>query len=113
MLPDNIPLKVPKEVAEQKIKNQIEKGNSIRELVLETQTHYEQAKQTNDRWVKSNTDMLSSLFNEPSIANQFPAFHWPSDQEKAELYIVLNNFRESIKQGVRYLQTILEKLHSQ
>ena len=106
MLPDKIALKVPEAVAQHKIKNQIEKGNAILELVIETEAHYNIAKASNNNWMKNTKCLLLEL----SVAEGFPIFLWSKGYNSEDFYEASNDFKEAVNRAVQYLKTVLSRV---
>ena len=111
MLPDKMTPKVDKSIAQHKISNQIEKGKAILELVIETQAHYNIAKQANNNWMKNTKCLLLDLVNEVDVAEEFPLFLWSQVYNPEDFYEVSNDFREAVSKANQYLEMILNGIN--
>ena len=110
MLPDKITAKVDKPIAEHKINNQIAKGKAILELIVETEAHYNTAKQTNNSWMQNTKCLLLELVHESAVAAEFPLFLWNEPFNPDNFYELTNDFREAVDKANQYLETILNNL---
>ena len=110
MLPNKITTKVDKPIAQYKISNQIVKGKAILELIIETEAHYNTAKQSNENWMKNTKCLLLELVHEVVVAEEFPLFFWSEPYNSDDFYKVTNAFREAVNKGIQYLEMILNRL---
>ena len=110
MLPDKITAKVDKPIAQHKISNQIAKGKAILELIIETEDHYNTAKQKNDNWMKNTKCLLLEVINEIAVVQEFPLFLWSDSYDPDNFYEETNDFREALSKGIQYLEMILSRI---
>ena len=69
-------LLVNREEAYQQIEAQIEKGKKLRDREINSEKGLKQAIEDCEDWVEYNKDMLSKLFNDPSIAKTYSTFSY-------------------------------------
>ena len=72
-------LVVNKEDASQQLKSQIEKGEILRDREINSETELQQAIEDCQNWSQDNKELLSKLFDTPSIAEEYGKFSYYSD----------------------------------
>lgn len=110
MVPDKITAKVDKPIALHKINNQIAKGKAILELIVETESHYNAARQANDNWMKNTKCLLLELIHEAAAVQEFPLFFWSEPYNPDDFYEVTNEFRQAVSKSIQYLEMVISRL---
>jgi len=103
-------LVVTREEAEQKIKAQIEKGRVISEMSINCDDDLEKAKADITKWSKYNVELLTRLFDNSSIANEYNRFVGAIVPRNATLDWLVHDFRKNMKIKLTRLEAILERL---
>ena len=110
MVPDKITAKVDRPIAQHKISNQIAKGKAILELIIETEAHYNTAKESNNSWMKNTKWLLLESINEAAVWEDFPLFLWSDPYNPDDFYEAINKFREAVAEANQYLEIILKTM---
>jgi predicted nucleotide-binding protein len=109
--PESLPppnLIVPRDDAAAKIKAQIEKGIQIRDTPIRSEPELSKAWADEDRWSKFNTELLTRLFDNPSIAQEYDRSGIVFGQDRLDDRIV--SFREHVAERINRLESIRERL---
>ena len=106
-------LRVSREEARQKIEAQIEKGQQLRDQSIDSDDELEEARAASEKWSAYNRTLLSSLFDNTSIAEgdytSFDDFRGyvgslPPFSEELRLY------RRGMNRSINSLESIHERL---
>lgn len=105
-------LLVSRTEAEQKIRNQIEKGCKIRDSKIGSEQDLKEARSERSRWSDYNRDLLARLFDDTSISEQYKrstsiSFFAVSDTTMAE---EIEDFRERMGRHIAALESVLNRL---
>jgi predicted nucleotide-binding protein len=103
-------LVVTREEAKQKIKAQIEKGRVISEMSINCDDDLEKAKADITKWSKYNVELLTRLFDNSSIPNEYNRFVGAIVPRNATLDWLVHDFRKNMKIKLTRLEAILERL---
>lgn len=101
-------LAAPKEDAAAKIKAQIERGGQIRDIPIQSDQEMSRAWAEEERWSKFNAELLTRLFDNPSIAQEYDraSISFGYDQ----LHERIDAFREHVSERINRLESIYERL---
>jgi predicted nucleotide-binding protein len=108
MSPPN--LVVPKVEAEQKIKTQIEKGRGIRNLEINSEEDLEKAQAEESKWSKYNVELLTRLFDNASIAEEYNQGVGEVAPFGAKFAWFVNDFRKGMDTSITRLEAVLGRL---
>jgi predicted nucleotide-binding protein len=94
--------------AAEKIKERIDKGGELRRRDIASDEQLSQAWKDETRWSNYNKDLLTRLFDNPSLANEYdrPTFSIASD----DLFDRISDFHREVDQKLNQLESILERL---
>ncbi|HEV7889159.1 MAG TPA: nucleotide-binding protein [Pyrinomonadaceae bacterium] len=100
---------VPRDDAAAKIQAQIDKGLTLREIVIRSEDDLRKARAGKSKWSQYNVELLTRLFDNPSIANEYDpprAFIIGDDylEERIE------SFRRDVDYYVTKLESVLDRL---
>jgi hypothetical protein len=96
--------------AEQKIKTQIEKGSGIRNLIINSEEDLESARAEQSKWSKYNVELLTRLFDNASIAEEYSLGLEEIPPFGAKFAWFVNDFRKGMDEEITRLEAILERL---
>lgn len=108
MSPPN--LAVSRDDARQKIRNQIEKGREIRNLSLRSERDLEEARAQRGKWNSYNVELLTRLFDNRSIAEEYEAWYGGFVVGELPLQSKIDEFREDMDTSLDRLESISERL---
>ncbi len=96
--------------AEEKIRAQIEKGREIRKLPINSQVDLEKAQADQSKWSAYNTELLTRLFDNRSIAEEYGRFFGAIIPMNPSFNWRVNVFSKHIDDNITRLESILERL---
>ncbi|MHC1596217.1 MAG: TIR domain-containing protein [Candidatus Syntropharchaeales archaeon] len=104
-------LVVSRAEAAQKIKGQIKKGLKIRDLTIKTKKDLEESGKKRSKWINYNRELLSRLFSDTSIAEEFEEYiphilSW----DPLPFWFEVEDFRKDMDVYITRLESIFERL---
>lgn len=103
-------LVVPRSEAKDRIGKQIEKGIAIRDLPIPSEGDLGQARAERSKWSEYNTELLTRLFDNKSIADEYNRFYGAVVPMNPSFSWEVNDFREGVQDSITRLEAILERL---
>lgn len=103
-------LMVPRDEAAAKINAQINKGLTLREIVIRSDDDLSKARAEKKKWSQYNVELLTRLFDNPSIAQEYNpprAFIIGGDDYLEEK---IQSFREDVDYYITNLESVLSRL---
>lgn len=103
-------LAVPRTDAAARIAERVEKGRALLTREFQTVQELEEARAEHSKWSAFNFELLKRLFTSTEPADEYVRFYGasfpmnPTPQQRGQL------FREDVSDGVRRLESILERL---
>ena len=102
-------LLVPRTQAAEQILTQIEKGNELRNRQIDAEADLEQARQDRRRWSSFNSELLTRLFDNQSIADEYNywgiAFGGPTTWA-----LKVKEFKDDMSESLNRLGSIMDRL---
>jgi predicted nucleotide-binding protein len=103
-------LLVPRSQAAAQIQTQIEKGNELKDRSIEAEADLERARQDRRRWSGFNSELLTRLFDNQSIADEYNfsfgiAFGGPTTWTSK-----VKDFRDNMSESLTRLNSIMDRL---
>jgi predicted nucleotide-binding protein len=103
-------LRVPRAQAADQIRTQIEKGDEIEKRTLWSPEDLERARQDRRRWADRNSELLSRLFDNQSIADEYNfsigiAFGGPTTWPQQ-----VKEFKEDMAESLNRLNSVMDRL---
>jgi predicted nucleotide-binding protein len=102
-------LVIPKEHASDQIEDQLIKGRRIQEAQITNQQQLEEMRTKKTKWVRFTTELLSRLFSNDSIAEEFSTANRRAFAFSG--YPTLQDDIESLMTDMKYYMTSLESIH--
>ena len=118
-------LLISKEETEQKIQERIDKGQRLLNLQIDSESELEIAGKKGNNWSKYNSDLLTTLFTNFSVGNQYQNFFYPrfpSERHRwehadglGEYHILdfdwkVGEYREDMTDSINSLESIRNRL---
>jgi len=103
-------LVVPREEAEQRIKTQVEKGRDIKDQGINSEEDLQKCRAEQSKWSKYNTELLTRLFDNDSIAKEYNRGVGGIVPHGAEFGWFVNQFRKRMDGSITRLEAILDRL---
>ena len=103
-------LMVSRKEAEQKIQTQIDKGQQLVDRQILSEYDLEEADSEFDNWSKYNEVLLSGLFDNSAIADQYTEFYGGSYSTIATLEDQIGYYRRDVTKRINRLKGIFEQL---
>jgi predicted nucleotide-binding protein len=103
-------LVVPRAGAAQRIKAQIEKGHEIRNLVINSEGDFERARAERSKWSQYNTELLTRLFDNQSIALEYNRVGLRALVINPSFAQRVKDLNECIDNSINQLESILDRL---
>lgn len=99
---------VPRSEAEAKIKSQIEEGRRIRNIQIISEANLERIRSQRSKWLDYNTELLTRLFDNRSVADKFRSSSPTLIPTSFEQEVA--SFGEKMDDSINCLESILERL---
>jgi len=103
-------LVVPRPEAKDRIEKQIEKGIAIRDLPIPSEEDLQRARAERSKWSEYNTELLTRLFDNKSIADEYNRFYGAVVPMNPSFSWEVSDFREGVQDSITRLEAILERL---
>jgi len=103
-------LLIPKEVAFKKITQRIELGTQLKSTQISTPAELKQAQSNFYTWNDYNEELLSRLFDNPSIRDGYRKSFFIGSATEEPLYKQVEELRDDIDYYLRNLESIRERL---
>lgn len=103
-------LTVSREEAEKKIEVQIKKGKEIKNLNILDRDGLDRARLKRKKWSKYNTELLSRLFTDSTLADEYNHFGGAVIPMNPSLEWLIKDFDDHIDESITRLESIVERL---
>lgn len=100
----------PRESARTKIEAQIDKGRQIRNRAISSKDELEQARAERSKWSKYNTELLTRLFDNTAMADEYNRFFGAVVPMNPTLSEMIQDFREDMDDSITRLEAIRDRL---
>ncbi len=98
----------PRNIVQQKIQTQIDKGKELLNIRINSMSELDNAKAELTKWSSYNVVLLSRLFDNSSIAGEFkkplPSYIMPSLQQH------INSFHDHLQRKITILESVIQRL---
>jgi len=101
---------VPRDSAKQKIKDQIEKGQKLNSVPINSQQELEKLRAERSRWSSYNTELLKRLFDNTSIADEYNRFYGGVLRIDSSFSELIDDFRDDMNDSINRLESIFDRL---
>ena len=96
--------------AHQKIQAQIDKGREIQNKSISSMEELEAAKAERSKWSKFNTELLSRLFDNSSMADEYNRFYGGAFSINPSFDQIVYEFRKDLGDSITRLEAIRDRL---
>jgi predicted nucleotide-binding protein len=100
----------PRESALRKMQIQINKGQQIRNMSISSKDDLEQARAERSKWSKYNTELLTRLFNNTAMADEYDRFFGAFILSNPTLTEMIQEFRGEMDDSITRLESIRDRL---
>jgi hypothetical protein len=100
----------PRTVAFEKIQAQIEKGKALRNRPIGSKAELDEPEAERSKWSKYNSELLTCLFDNPTIADEYNRFCGVAFPIRPTLSQLVDEFRESMHDKIARLEAVRDHL---
>jgi predicted nucleotide-binding protein len=103
-------LTIGREEAREKIIDRIDKGKAIVGAEINTQNAFESMKQEYYKWDEYNEELLKRIFSTDELKDEYRGFFGSMFAHERSWFEELNDYRKSISEKIRLLESMVERL---
>ncbi len=100
----------PREIARNKIQAQIDKGQQIRAMEIRSQEQLEQVRAERSKWSKYNTELLTRLFDNTAMADEYDRYYGGVVFMNPTLGDKIRDFGKDMQDSITRLEAIRDRL---
>ena len=99
-----------RETALNKIQTQIDRGQQIRAIAIRSQEELEQARAERSKWSKHNTELLTRLFDNTAMADEYDRYYGGVVFMDSTLSEKIRDFGTDMQDSITRLEAIRDRL---